>query len=364
MDPPNWSRRRAISTLGAAVLFGSAGCSSLGENAQTTTTPSSSTSTSRRSTTRTRNTTRYTETTTPETTTTKGTQNESTSTTETTTNIHQQPGYIDNHWHGRLSLGINGRLVNFYQPKYFLKNIEKAHPETVHFHFHKTQHGPNEWSNEKKVVTLAEALNLIPDITYKKSHGSNVLAVNGRTFHGGQGGTSIKIYRDTEPVDPPTYHVNNQDHFWIDIRTKPRSPSQTPRTGTFILDLNNRRARFNTGTYVSSSNSQVSIDKLRKPGRHRWTSKGEPVTLGEFLSAIPRLDYAKKRGNDTLTYSGGSTYSGTYNNESSKTTILFRQRMHDVDPASYTLRNGDIIWVYVHTKRLPDNTNSFITTHA
>jgi hypothetical protein len=56
----------------------------------------------------------------------------------------EAPGYIDYHWHGQLFFEIDGELVDFDRPKYYLDNIEQERPETVYFHFHDSAHGPNE----------------------------------------------------------------------------------------------------------------------------------------------------------------------------------------------------------------------------
>ncbi|MFC6965079.1 hypothetical protein ACFQL7_28120 [Halocatena marina] len=56
-----------------------------------------------------------------------------------------------------------------------------------------------------------------------------------------------------------------------------------------------------------------------------------------------------------ITYKANNAYGGTFRETSNATTILTRQRWNDVNPQSYELQDGDIMWVYIHTTRAPEN---------
>lgn len=283
------------------------------------------------------------------------------SSTTTTNSINQQPGYIGNHWHGRLFLDIDGDLLQFHQPKYYLHNLEAENPDAVYFHFHKGQHGANEWSNEKRTVTLEQGLNLLPDINYNRYRDSHVISVNGTEYRGFDRGVSIDIYRDTEPVDPSEYTVQNRDHFWIKIRTNNTDESRN-RTGRLVVDFNNLRKRYAPQTLRDTDTDRFEITATND-GRHRWVNTGDTITFADALNAVPNLEYSFEDGH-ALTNDARPDYSGTFTADSQATTLLFRQRMHAVDPREYELQDDDILWVYVHSKRLPDNNNSFIETNG
>lgn len=273
----------------------------------------------------------------------------------TTTETRSKPGYKDYHWHGRLFFEIDGDLVDFSQSKYYLKNLQQKRPETVYFHFHDSLHGVNEWSNEKKTVTFARALNLLPTIKYARRGGSNVITYKGQTYRASRSGTSIDIYRGTDTINPQTYTVQHDDNFWVRIGTrKSRTAASSTRSGTFIVAINNQRL-----TFTSKGNRQIGTTRfgIRADGPpYTWYSNGEPVTLAEALNTLPEITYRRRRGGTSeITYTANNAYGRTYRETSDTTTILTRQRWTDVDPQSYELQDGDIMWVYIHTSQAPDN---------
>ncbi|MFC6965078.1 hypothetical protein ACFQJ8_26775 [Halocatena marina] len=177
---------------------------------------------------------------------------------EATTETPSKPGYKDYHWHGRLFFEINGDLIDFSQSKYYLKNLQQKRPETVYFHFHKSAHGVNEWSNEKKTVTFARALNLLPTIEYARRRGSDVITYNGRTYRASASGTSIDVYRGTEKISPQTYTIQHDDDFWVRIGTrKSRTTASDTRSGKLIVAINNQRL-----TFTSNGDSRIGTNRF------------------------------------------------------------------------------------------------------
>ncbi|WP_150123227.1 hypothetical protein [Haladaptatus sp. R4] len=333
----------------ALTLTSLAGCTGLGGSSnESTTTTASTTRTTTNQTTTHRRTTTTSETQTAETT-------ETTDTTETTeTTTREKPGYKDYHWHGELFFEIDGKLVDFTQPKYFLDNIEKQHPETVYFHFHKSAHGPNEWSNEKKVITLERGLNLLPGISYKKQGGNHVIGYDGTTYQDGRSGVDITIHERTEEIDPTKYEVQHADQYWVHISTGRKSgTSGDTRSGLLMFDINNRRLDFTASKYQRAGTKQFQFANSNPP-YYGWTNTGEPITLAEVFDQLPDISYSN-RGGHTIKYSSSDRYDGIYKSRMSGTEISIRQRATDIDPTSYQLQDGDILWVYVHTDAAPDN---------
>ncbi|WP_458210483.1 hypothetical protein [Haladaptatus sp. NG-SE-30] len=329
----------------ATILSSLAGCAGLDGASNESTTASTTRTTTSRTTTQTTGTT-YRETQTTERT------SESTETTETTT--EDKPGYIDYHWHGPLFFEIDGNLVNFDRSKYYLDNLEKQHPETVYFHFHKSAHGPNEWSNEKKVVTFARGLNLLPDISYSRRGGSHVVGYKGTTYHGGRSGTDITIREGTEDIDPTSYEIEHADHFWVSISTGDESDgSGDTRSGKIMFDINNRRLDFTASKYQRAGTKRFQFENSDPP-YYGWTSQGDTITLAEVFDQLPDISYSN-RGGHVIKYASGGQHGGIYKASTDGTKISIRQRATDIDPKSYELQDGDIIWVYVHSDAAPDN---------
>ncbi|GGN94823.1 hypothetical protein [Haloarcula pellucida] len=325
MSDKNPTRRRIL--LGASTLVGLAGCTSLGADEATT----------------------------PETTQQKASDTASpTETVSQTATEEDVPGYIEDHWHGRLFVEIDGDIVDFAQPKYYLDNIEDERPETVYFHFHDSAHGPNEWSNEKQVVTFERALNLLPGIEYTRRDGDHVVGYEGTTYDGADDGTDVSVHRGTERIDPTTYEVENGDDFWVSVRTAEGSTAGSDRSGQLVVDVNNRRLNEGGETFRRVDTDQF---EFRDDGeRYRWYNTGEPVTVAEALGALPNVEYRQdSAGDHVFDYGTGGDLGGTYHDAADATEILVRQRATPVDPTTYELQDGDVVWVYVHTDNAPNN---------
>ncbi|WP_458186546.1 hypothetical protein [Haladaptatus sp. NG-WS-4] len=341
MDSDNRrTTRRSVLSSTVIALTGLAGCASLGG------TSNESTQTRHRQTTTGRRTTTQTTTTTSETTTTTS------ETTETTT--QDEPGYIDYHWHGQLFFDIDGQLVDFDRPAYYLDNLEKQQPETVYFHFHDSAHGPNEWSNEKKVITFERGLNLLPNIAYQNRGGSHVVGYNGTMYHGGRSGMDVSIREGTEDIDPTKYEIEHADQFWVSISTESRSGGNgDTRSGKIMFDINNRRLDFTASKYQRARTKRFQFENSEPP-YYGWTNAGDPITVAEVFDQLPDISYTN-RGDHVIKYASGDSHGGTYKASDEGTEISIRQRATDIDPLSYELQDGDIIWVYVHSDTAPDN---------
>lgn len=329
---PDWNRRRFLLTSGVGTLTALTGC--FGDtnddgSPATSTDPATPT---------------------------RGDDGTATGTeTQTANESRDTPGYKQYHWHGKLFVDIDGDLVDFTQSKYYLDNLQDENPETVYFHFHKSAHGPNEWSNEKKVVTFARGLNLLPGIAYEKRGETHAVTYEGTTYDGQKQGTSVKVHEGTEAIDPTSHQVRHDDNYWVQIDTQEGSNDESggARTGKLLFDVNNRRLNFDRDTYRSASTEQFGFRDDDEP--YRWYNEGEPVTLETALNTLPNVEYSQENGEHAIRYKSGEKFDGTYRHADDATEIIVRQRADAVDPTSYELQNGDIIWVYVHTSDAPDN---------
>lgn len=346
------TRRGFLTTTGAGLLVGFAGCSSLSggpgqgpTNTATTNPPTTATTTTR--------TTTQAETT---------TEPDTTTGSETTTD-RDKPGYKDYHWHGRLFFEVNGELVDFHQPKYYLDNIQADNPDTVYFHFHQPpeNHGPNEWSNEKKVITFARALNLLPGIAYDRKSGSHVVTYEDTTYDARNSGTSISVAEGTDAIDPTSHEVAHGDNYYVQVVSDDAKRNAEPAhsgadLGTLLLDLNNYRVDFSRDRFVGPDAATDAFHFHDDGNPFMWYAEGS-VTLADALNALPGIGYEKRTGNHVITYEDEqrSTYSQTYDANSGEHEITVRQRTTPVDPTRYELAAGDVIWVYVHSDAIPEN---------
>ncbi|WP_158059491.1 hypothetical protein [Halorussus halophilus] len=341
VDDKKLTTRRAVLGTTALTLTSLAGCAGNDTSTDSTTTSTRQSATNRTSTTATTTTTQAeTETT-----------DQPTETAETTT--EDKPGYKQYHWHGQLFFDIDGQLVNFDRSKYYLDNIEQERPETVYFHFHDSAHGPNEWSNEKKVITFERGLNLLPDISYSKRSGSHVVGYNGTTYNGSRSGIDVSISEGTDAIDPTKYEIEHADQFWVSLSTDSGSSGGDTRSGKIMFDVNNRRLDFTASKYQQAGTERFQFANSDPP-YYGWTSQGDPITLSEVFDQLPDISYSNSGGH-VIEYSSGGNHGGTYKASDDGTEISIRQRATAIDPSSYELQDGDIIWVYVHSSTAPDN---------
>lgn len=352
------TRRRFLAAAGTGLLLGVAGCSS-GPNDVATSTPTSSPSEPRSETSTATEAVSPTE---EPTATTTETGAETQTETSTTTD-EAGPGYKQDHWHGRLFFEVNGELVDFDRPKYYLDTLEADRPETVYFHFHEDAdaHGPNEWSNEKRLITFQRALNLLPGIAYERRSGEHVITYEGTTYDGRESGTSISVKEGDERIDPTSYQVAHDDDYYVQIVSGDPKRNAEPAhegadLGTLLFDMNNVRVDFSRERFLGPTAASEALHFHDDGHPYMWYREG-PVTLAEALNALPGIEYAKESGGHVITYDDESrpAYSRTYDANRAAHDITIRQRTTPVDPPTYDLRPGDIIWVYVDSDSIPEN---------
>jgi hypothetical protein len=284
-----------------------------------------------------------------------------TATDEETETEDEGPGYKSNHWHGRLFLEVDGELVDFNQPKYFLDNIEDE--DAVYFHFHEgtDEHGPNEWSNEKQIVTFERALNLLPGISYEQSNGNHAVTYEGTTYDGGRSGTAVSIHEGTERIDPTTYEVEHDDNFWVQATSGDAQRNVSPAhdgadLGTLVFDINNHRVDFSRDKYLGEEGGTEAFHFHDDGNANLWYKEGS-ITLAEALNGLTDVSYEQSNGNHVVEYKSENhpPHSRRFDGGRPEHEITIRQRSRDIDPTSYEPAAGDIIWIYVHSTVVPDN---------
>lgn len=341
------TRRRVLASASAGLSLGLVGC--LGD-------PGGSRPTSSPTDTRTDTRTTGTET---------GTETEPES--ETTTEEDEGPGYIDDHWHGRLFFEVNGELVDFSRPKYLLENIEDDHPDAVYFHFHENEeprepsHGPNEWSNEKEIITVDRALDLLPGIEYEQTDGEHVVTYEGTTYDARRRDTSISIREDDEPIDPTSYEVQHGDYYYVQVVNEDAKRSAKPAhagadLGTLLFDINNRRIDFSRDRFTGPDAGSEAFHFHDDGNPYMWYKEGS-TTLADALNALPGISYAKESGSHVIEHEDEKwpSYEQTYDANSSSNEIIVRERTTDIDPTTYEPEAGDVIWVYVKSEYVYEN---------
>lgn len=342
-DDRERTRRRVLATTGTGLALCVAGCASLGSDGGESPTDTAT----------------ATPTATP-TATETATDTEPESPTETD---EKGPGYKDYHWHGRLFFEVNGDLVSFAQPKYYLKNIEDEHPDAVYFHFHENDenHAPNEWSNEKKIITLQRGLNLIPGIGYEQQAGKHVVTYEGTTYDARQSGTSITIKEGQRAIDPTSYQVKHDDDYYVQIISEDAKRNATPAhsgadLGTLLFDLNNIRVDFSREKYLGPEAASQAFHFHDDGHPYMWYKEGS-VTLAEALNALPGIGYSQHSGSHVIEFQDDqrAAYSRTYDGSASEHEITIKQRTTPIDPTTYELGAGDVIWVYIQSEFLPKN---------
>lgn len=352
------TRRRFLATAGTGLLLGVTGCSSDSNDVATPTPTKSPSETppATRTATETRSPTEEPTATAAETE--AGAEADPSTATE-----ESGPGYKQDHWHGRLFFEVNGELVDFDRSKYYLENIQADHPETVYFHFHEDEeaHGPNEWSNEKKIITFQRALNLLPGIGYEQRSGEHVVTYEGTTYDARTSGTSVSIKEGDERIDPTRYRVAHDDNYYVQVVSEDSKRNVEPAhggadLGTLLFDMNNVRVDFSREKFLDPAASSEAFHFHDDGNPYMWYREGS-VTLEGALNALPGIEYGKRSGSHVITYDDESrpAYSRTYDANSPEHEITIRQRTTTVDPTSYEPQAGDVIWVYVDSDSIPEN---------
>lgn len=199
-------RRRFVQLSGGAIAVGLAGCSSLGigdepEDGETPDDDAPGSTPANRG-----NETE--ESTATETAADDSDADDSGETTETEEDVHE---------HGYLYLEIDGERQPFTDPKYYQPGEHEDAAASDRFHFHDDGHD-HLWHMHGQRLTLAAALEELPDVEYASDGGTHVVHFEGDTYEDGEG-TSVEIRRGDEEIDPTGYELQDGDEIWIEVTT-------------------------------------------------------------------------------------------------------------------------------------------------
>lgn len=120
------------------------------------------------------------------------------------------------HEHGYLVVDINGEWVDFSEPQYL---FEKSDEVTWTFHFHEDDEDPR-WHMHEERLTLAEALEMLPDLGYSSADDAHLLQYEDRAFDERDEDTEIRITVDDVPVDPVDHRLHDGDLVRVTVVTE------------------------------------------------------------------------------------------------------------------------------------------------
>ncbi|SFC20815.1 hypothetical protein SAMN05444422_105277 [Halobiforma haloterrestris] len=121
---------------------------------------------------------------------------------------------IDGHESGEIEVVVEGESIDFTADRFQAENAEDS---SVYFHFHE---GHEPWFMERKRVTFAEAIDLLPHFAYENADGNHVVTFDGTTYDERDDGTTIRFEIDGEAVDPTERKLYDGDELSLEIETE------------------------------------------------------------------------------------------------------------------------------------------------
>jgi hypothetical protein len=119
------------------------------------------------------------------------------------------------HEHGYLFVEIDGEGIDFSESKYVVEESDEPADE---FHFHNYDEDAR-WHMHEVRLTLAQALDLLPDIEYAVEDGSPSLSVDGETYRDGANASIEVTEREEGEIEPESHHLRDGDVIEIVVET-------------------------------------------------------------------------------------------------------------------------------------------------
>lgn len=120
---------------------------------------------------------------------------------------------IDGHESGDLEVVVEGDSIDFTQDQF---QAENAGNSSIYFHFHD---GHEPWFMEKRRVTFAEAIDLLPHFAYENDDGNHVVTVEGTTYDERDPETELTFEINGDDVDPTERELHDGDDLSLEITT-------------------------------------------------------------------------------------------------------------------------------------------------
>lgn len=119
------------------------------------------------------------------------------------------------HEHGYLFVEIDGKEIDFSAPKYLYEEMDEPVEE---FHFHEYDEAPR-WHMHEVRLTLAGALDRIPDFEHAVENGTRTLLVDGESYTDGTNASIETTERDEGEIEPESYRLRDGDVIEIVVET-------------------------------------------------------------------------------------------------------------------------------------------------
>jgi hypothetical protein len=244
---------------------------------------------------------------------------------------------------GDIAVRIDGEPLDLSVDRFQSENAD----ESVAFHLHE---GDDDWYMEgEDRVTVAEALDLLPNFAYHGEVGYRRLEIDDASYDESSAGTELAAFVDGSVVDPGAYRLQDGDELLVVVTT---TGSQQPAVeGDHVSASGDIGIRIDgdpvdlTADRFQSEHADEAIAFHLHDGDGKWYMEGEDrVTVGEGLDLLPHVAYDREEGFHALTIDGT-----TYDQREAGTDFAFSVDGDLVDPTAWEPADGEAIQVDVTT---------------
>ncbi|WP_256391957.1 hypothetical protein [Natronoarchaeum rubrum] len=187
------------------------------------------------------------------------------------------------------------------------------------------------WQLDESGVTVASALSQ----AYGVDVTADAVTHDGTTYHDGDGGTSVHVRVNGEPVDPTSRELSDGDQVWLTVET---DEMDVDVPGEYIPP-EDQHIHGDIEFVVEGEEIDFSADRYQSGHQHfhfeggaadPWHAHSWSVSLGYAMSTLDGIDVTD----------GEVTYDGTtYTDEE----VTVEVNGESVDPDEYFLKDGDSV---------------------
>lgn len=122
---------------------------------------------------------------------------------------------------GSIEVVVDGQPVDLSADRF---QAEYADDDALAFHLHE---GDDDWYMEgDERVTVAEAIDLLPEFGYETDRDGVRVTIDGATYHTGDPDVRLRTFVDGDRVDPETYRLRDGDALRIELESDPSEEDQ------------------------------------------------------------------------------------------------------------------------------------------
>ena len=115
---------------------------------------------------------------------------------------------------GEIAVYIDGEPVDLSADRF---QAEYADDYAIEFHLHEFD---DHWYMEgDRRVTVAEALDKLPEFSYRVEADGDILQIDDETYDARQADVTIEIRINNDDVDPETYTLEDGDEILVEVQT-------------------------------------------------------------------------------------------------------------------------------------------------